>query len=84
MSKFRTLAARASFAGAATLAFGLLAGCGEGERMQTGTQVQVSDDLLKEAHAQDEYFDAQKKAGKGAAKQPSAEKDGPGAAPPSK
>jgi hypothetical protein len=52
--------------------------------MESGTQVQVSDDLLKEAHAQDAYFDAQKKAGKSAGKQPVAERDGPGAPPPSK
>lgn len=62
------------------LALGLLSGCGEGERMESGTQVQVSDDLLKDAHAQDAYFDEQKSSSKkGAPAAPAAPRDGPGA-----
>lgn len=43
------------------LACGLGIGCGGGDRMQTGTQVEVSDQMLEEAAAQDAYFDEQAK-----------------------
>lgn len=67
--------------GPVLLATGLITGCGEGDRMESGTQVQVTDDLLQEAKAQDEYFESQKKSAKSGAKKPVAEKEGPGAPP---
>jgi hypothetical protein len=50
----------------ALLGGSFLVGCG-GERMETGTQVQVSDAMLKEAAAADAFMDqeaAAKKAGR--------------------
>lgn len=41
---------------------GFAVGCGSGERMETGTQVEVSPDMLEEARNADAYFDSQKKA----------------------
>ena len=38
---------------------GLCSGCGDGERMESGTQVEVSQDMLDEAEASDAYFDSE-------------------------
>ncbi|MGE3818613.1 MAG: hypothetical protein AB7I30_04210 [Isosphaeraceae bacterium] len=56
MSEIRQLIRRSLGIGPLLLATGLITGCGEGERLETGTQVQVTDDLMQEAKAQDEYF----------------------------
>jgi hypothetical protein len=41
-------------------AAGIMSGCGGGDRMETGTQVEVTQDMLDEADASDAYFDSQK------------------------
>lgn len=57
------VALKVGLLGLALAACGLLLGCGGGDRMESGTQVEVSQDMLDEAAASDAYFDAQSKSG---------------------
>jgi len=47
--------------GVCCLSTGLFAGCGEGERLQSGTQVQVTRDMEAEAKASDAFLTEQAK-----------------------
>ncbi len=50
-------------AGLGGVSTAFMSGCGGGERMESGTQVEVTQDMLDEADASDAYFDSQTKGG---------------------
>lgn len=66
--------------GAVVLAAVMSTGCGEGERMETGTQAQVTDEMKREAMAGDKFLTEQAKAKKSSSKRATDARE-PGAAP---
>jgi hypothetical protein len=52
-------------AGLGALLLAALPGCGEGERMQTGTQVEITDEMRREAEASGNFLEQQSRPKKG-------------------